>query len=86
MEIKKKSWPEMFEKVLDGTKKFDLRLADFECKAGDTLVLQEWDPKSKKYTGRELRKKVTYVLKTKEVKLWPQKEIKKYGFQLLSLE
>jgi len=86
MEIKKKSWPEMFEKVLDGTKKFDLRLADFECKAGDTLVLQEWDSKSKKYTGRELRKKVTYVLKTKEVKLWPQKEIKKYGFQLLSLE
>jgi len=86
MELKKKSWPEMFEKVLDGTKKFDLRLADFECKAGDTLVLQEWDPKSKKYTGRELRKKVTYVLKTKEVKLWPQKEIKKYGFQLLSLE
>jgi ribosomal protein S17 len=86
MEIKKKSWPEMFEKVLDGTKKFDLRLADFECKAGDTLVLQEWDSKSKKYTGRELRKKVTYVLKTKEVKLWPEKEIKKYGFQLLSLE
>ena len=86
MELKKKSWPEMFEKVLDGTKKFDLRLADFECKAGDTLVLQEWDSKSKKYTGRELRKKVTYVLKTKEVKLWPQKEIKKYGFQLLSLE
>jgi len=86
MEIKKKSWPEMFEKVLDGTKKFDLRLADFECKAGDTLVLQEWDPKSKKYTGRELRKKVTYVLKTKEVKFWPEKEIKKYGFQLLSLE
>ncbi|MCX6743585.1 MAG: hypothetical protein NT116_05095 [Candidatus Parcubacteria bacterium] len=31
--------------------------ADFKIKAGDILILQEWNPKTKKYTGRELRKK-----------------------------
>lgn len=86
MEMKKKSWPEIFEKVLNGTKKFEIRLADFECNKGDILVLQEWDPKSQKYTGREIKKKVTFVTKTKDMKFWPEKDVKKYGFQVLSLE
>jgi len=28
--IEKKTWPEMFQFVLDGKKKFDARIADFE--------------------------------------------------------
>jgi ribosomal protein S17 len=86
MKIKKKTWPELFQKILDGEKKFELRLADFKCEPGDTLVLEEWDPKTQKYTGRKLEKKVTYVLKTKDIKFWPKKDIKKYGFQVISLD
>ncbi len=84
--IEKKTWPEYFEKVLNGEKTYDLRLADFECQPKDTLVLREWDPKKKKYTGRTLEKKVTYVLKTKDVKFWPKEEIEKYGLQIISFE
>lgn len=59
--IKKKTWPEIFELVLSGEKKFDFRVADFEVKKGDVLVLEEWDPSTKEYTGRSISKKVGYV-------------------------
>jgi ASC-1-like (ASCH) protein len=86
MEIRKKCWPEYFQKIADGKKKCELRLADFECKKGDVLVLEEWDPKTKEYTGRKIRKKAGYVMKTKEATYWPEEEIEKYGFQIIQLE
>ena len=61
--IKKKAWPELFEAVLAGKKKFDLRVADFDVEEGDTLVLEEWDPKTGEYTGRKIEKKITYFVK-----------------------
>lgn len=84
MKIKKKTWPEYFQKILNGDKTFELRLADFECKEDDILVLEEWDPKTKKYTGRVLEKKVSYVLKTKDIKFWPEEDVEKYGYQIIS--
>ena len=86
MKITKKTWPEGFQKIMQGEKNFELRLADFTCRPGDVLVLREWDPKTKKYTGRVLEKQVTYVLKTKDVKFWPQAEVKKYGCQVISFK
>jgi ASC-1-like (ASCH) protein len=83
--IEKKIWPEYFQNIKDGTKKFELRLADFPIEEGDKLVLKEWNPETKKYTGRELEKTVSYVLKTKDVTFWPKEEIDKYGFQIISL-
>ena len=84
MRIEKKIWPEFFQKILEGTKTFELRLADFECKPGDILVLREWEPKTKEYTGRVLEKRVSYVVRTKNVKFWPKEEVEKYGFQIIS--
>jgi len=83
--IVKKCWPEYFQLILDGKKTYELRLADFACEPGDTLVLKEWDPKTKEYTGRELRKRVGYVGKTKDWEVWPKEDIDKYGFQVISL-
>ena len=67
MQHTKKVWPEYFQKILDGQKNYELRLADWDCNEGDTLLLQEWDPKTKEYTGRSIEKKVTYVGKTKNM-------------------
>jgi len=86
MRIKKKIWPEFFQRILDGDKTFELRLADFECKPGDILVLEEWNPETKEYTGRVLEKKVTYVTKTKNIKFWPEKDIEKYGYQIIAFK
>jgi ASC-1-like (ASCH) protein len=45
--IKKKIWPEYFELVDSDKKRFELRLADFDIKEGDTLILEEWNPETK---------------------------------------
>jgi len=85
--IKKKVWPEYFEAIKTGKKNYELRLADWECKEGDVLILKEWNPKTKTYTGRKIEKKVSYVGKFKIDKLfWPEEEIKKHGIQIISLE
>jgi len=86
MNIKKKAWPALFQAVLEGRKNFDLRLADFEVSVGDVLVLKEWDPEAKEYTGRTLEKEVSYVLKTKEQKFWTEEDIEQYGYQIISLK
>ncbi|MCX6701892.1 MAG: DUF3850 domain-containing protein [Candidatus Zambryskibacteria bacterium] len=86
MKIEKKCWPELFDEIVSGKKAFELRLADWECKAGDILVLKEWDPKTKEYTGREIEKEITYVLKTKDMHYWPEEDIEKYGFQIISIK
>ena len=44
-------------------KRFELKLADFRVKEGDILVLEEWNPEKKQYTGRKITKKANYVLK-----------------------
>ena len=88
--IKKKTWPDYFEKVKSGVKSgvknFDLRIADFDIKEGDTLILEEWSPEINDYTGRKIAKEVTFVLKTKDAEFWKQEDIDKYGFQVISFK
>lgn len=84
--IEKKVWPEYFQKIIEGVKTFEVRLADFECNNGDVLILKEWDPETKKYTGREIEKEVTYVTKTKGKKFWTPEEIEKFGYQIIGFK
>ncbi len=87
MKISKKLLPELFEQIKSGEKTFELRLADFECKQGDSLVLKEWDPKTKSYTGRELEKQVTFVLNTKIMETYHSKEeLKKHGLIVIAIK
>ncbi len=84
--VHKKVWPVYFEGLLSGKKTFELRLNDFEIEEGDTLVLEEWDPQTKTYTGRTLEKSVTYVGKFRIDDLfWPKEEIEEKGLQIISL-
>jgi len=86
MRIEKKTWPQYFQLILDGKKAYDMRLADFECEEGDVLVLREWDPETKEYSGRVLEKEVTYVGKTKDFDFWKKEDIEKYGLQVISFK
>ncbi len=85
VEIKKKAWPKFFQEILKG-KKFDLRLADFDIKEGDILLFEEYDPETKKYTGRTLRKKVNFANKFNPVETYNLEEIKKFGFWEIGFE
>jgi hypothetical protein len=57
-----KTWPMFFEAVRLGVKNFEVRENDRGFEAGDTLLLKEWEPMTKKYTGRYCERYVTYVL------------------------
>lgn len=83
--IEKKILPEYFDKIASGEKTFELRLADWECNPGDTLVLIEIDDKTKQPTGRKMSRKVGFVGRTKDFDFWSQEEIAKYGYQIISL-
>ena len=40
--IRKKTWRKLFEKVLSGEKRFDVRIADFEIKDGEIKFEGLW--------------------------------------------
>lgn len=87
--VEKKVWPEYFRAIFDGKKTFELRINDFEIEEGDVLILREWNPKTKDYTGRKLEKTVGYVGKWKIselTKFWSMEEIVEKGIQVISLK
>ena len=86
MKHEKKTWPDYFQKIWEGKKTYETRLADWECKEGDILVLREWDPETKDYTGRVLEKKVTFVAKTKDMDFFSKEDVDKYGFQVIAFK
>jgi NTP pyrophosphatase (non-canonical NTP hydrolase) len=94
-EIHKKLSKKCFDLIASGQKTFELRVADFECAAGDILVLDEYeydnddDTLARRPTGRSLRRKVGYVSRTEEF-AWLKRpdvaaDVEKYGFQAISL-
>ena len=82
-EIRKKIWPKYFQLVKSDKKKFELRLADFDIKEGDTFILEEWNPKTKEYTGRKIKTKVKYVLKFNLNDFGQNKDIEKKGLYVI---
>ena len=73
-----KCWPEYFNMVLSDKKKFEARLDDRNFKIGDELLLKEWNPDYKVYTGRILHRRIDYVLRDSYIGL-------KEGYVILSL-
>lgn len=55
---------EYFELVRTGVKNFEVRKNDRDFKVGDLLILQEYD--GSKYTGRDQRRKICYILDNKD--------------------
>lgn len=79
MEVRKKTWPDLFQLMLDGKKTTDLRLADFEINEGDTLILEEYDPKTRSYTGRVLKKRIKNLNKVKLTDFHTIEDISRHG-------
>jgi len=58
-----KSWPEYFAVIKIGSKTFDLRKNDRNYQEGDDVVFEEFRPGIGTYTGRSVRRRITYVLR-----------------------
>lgn len=57
-----KSWPPFFKASAKGIKPFEFRLNDRNYMVGDEVILQEWSPTTKQYTGNTLSREITYIL------------------------
>ena len=58
-----KIFPRFYEAVKSGKKTFEIRKNDENFQVGDSLRLLEFVPVNKKFSGRQMRARVTYVLK-----------------------
>jgi ASC-1-like (ASCH) protein len=86
MKIIKKVQHDYFEAITEGKKRFEVRLADFKCRPGDTLVMQEQKQGTRKLTGREAEFEILYKINTKEVeRFYTKKEIDKHGLLVISI-
>lgn len=56
-----KTWPAFFTAILERRKTYEIRKNDRNFQVGDELLLQEWDPVAKAYSGREQLVDVTYM-------------------------
>jgi hypothetical protein len=65
-----KIWPEFFADVASGKKAYEIRINDRGFQEGDVLLLREWDPKTKAYTGSEVRAKVVNITQGKTEPLY----------------
>jgi ASC-1-like (ASCH) protein len=84
--IRKKVQGKYFKAVADGRKRFEVRLADFKCKPGDVLILEEQKGNTKNLTGRKMECEVLYKFNTKDIeKFYSKKDIKKHGLVILTI-
>ena len=76
-----KSEPSYFQPVWVGVKSFEIRQNDRDYKLYDEIVLQEWDPEEREYTGREVEGHIVYITDFHQHAGWCvfQIEIKKFG-------
>jgi ASC-1-like (ASCH) protein len=67
-----------FEEIQSGKKTFEVRRHDRPFEEGDTIILQEWVPETKMYTGEEWHGIITHIL--------ANERFCKKGFCILSIK
>jgi hypothetical protein len=58
-----KTWPMFFERVSDGTKDWEFRPDDRDYQIGDKLLLREWRPIRREYSGCTLTVEVYEIVR-----------------------
>ena len=57
-----KTWNPYYDAIISGKKKFEVRKDDRNFQVGDTLLLREWNPDTKEYSGRKIAFEIGYKL------------------------
>lgn len=69
MEHELKIYPIYFEDIVSRRKTFEVRKNDRKFQIGDVLVLKEWD--NIKYSGKEAKVKVIYLMDDRFIGIQP---------------
>lgn len=56
-----KTWPKFYEAILNNTKPFEIRKNDRDFQVNDHVILREWEPSIRKYSGRSAQVVITYL-------------------------
>ena len=59
-----KIWPDYFMAVCFKRKTFELRKNDRNYTPGDHVVMREWDPMTRKYTGQKIEATIGWITET----------------------
>ena len=57
-----KTHPPYFQQILDGQKTFEVRKNDRGFEPGHYVILDEWEPETKQYTGRKEVFQISFLL------------------------
>jgi len=52
-----------FDDIINGKKQFEIRKDDRNYEVGDFILLEEWNPEIKKYSGRGITITITYLIR-----------------------
>jgi len=61
-----KSWPQYFRPIKEAQRTHELRRNDRDFKVGDLIVLEEFDPAAKQYTGERCEVEITSMTSTNQ--------------------
>lgn len=87
MVIRKKSWPNIFERIRSGKKTIDVRIGDFpKLSKQFPMILEEWDPKTHKYTGRRLKVSARVLALADVLSFYSVRELMSYPIVVLEYE
>lgn len=56
-----KTHPDPFDQVWKRKKTAELRLDDRDFRIGDLMILREWKPRAKRFSGRWVRAEITAI-------------------------
>lgn len=56
-----KTWPDVFQEIVDGVKRHEYRRNDRDFQSGDHVLLREFDPVSETYSGREVLAQIAAI-------------------------
>ena len=62
-----KIFPSYYEAQANGSKNFEIRKNDRNYQVGELLILEEYDPMTKEYTGRKIHCLITYLTNFKQM-------------------
>ena len=74
-----KIWPEFFKLIDCGDKTFEIRKFDRDFRVEDLLLLREWDPATRSYSGRELHRQIAWM--TERGNPWVKEGFTVMGFR-----
>lgn len=64
--------PKYYEQVKNGRKTFEFRRNDRNYKVGDIVILREWLINGHFYSGRQVKREITYILPSFDDKMHPE--------------